>query len=228
VVGVPGGAALAPLRDRRAGELDGVEDQEQRERRADRERQEDQRGPARLGHDDRPEVRQVRRPSGRVVPRRPQPLEGHRNAHHDVARDDDAVVEHVAVVDRGEHLGQPQRQDHDADHLHHGREPADPVVLVVRRREPAVADPRPRDREHREGEAQHAGAHVVLGDVVGELVGGLAERDHEDQVVEQLQRRGRAVRLVRVTAGQATPTVTQVRDGGVAHPPDDASGTGLS
>ena len=91
--------------------------------------------------------------------------------------------------------------------------------VVVRRGEPGVADPRPGDREHREREADRPRcAQVALGDEVRQLVGGLAEGDHERQVVEQLERRGGAVRLVRVAPAQRPTTMTQVQHA-VAHVP---------
>ena len=115
------------------------------------------------------------------------------DAHDHVARHHHAVVERAAAIDRREHLLQPERQHDDADHLHHRRQAEDPVVGVVGRREPRVVQPRPAHGERGEREPDDAGADVVLGDVVGQLVGGRAEGDDDGQVVEQLQRRRGAV-----------------------------------
>ena len=222
VVRVPRGAAFATLCDQRPSELDGVQHTCQDEGRADGQREEHQCSPADLRHHDRPEVGEMGWPAFGVVLRCAQPLEGHRHTHHDVAGNNHAVVERLTVVEGREHLGQAEGQDDDADHLHHRGETAHPVVLVVRRREPAVADPGPRDGEHRERKAEDAGPNVVLGHVVRQLVRRLTECDNEHQVVQQLERGGAAVRLVRIAAAQATPTVAQVRDR-VAHPQDDVS-----
>jgi hypothetical protein len=48
-----------------------------------------------------------------------QPQEEHRDPHHHVAGDRDAVVDGSALVDRVEHLRESKRQDDHADHLHH-------------------------------------------------------------------------------------------------------------
>ena len=58
-----------------------------------------------------------------------------------------------------------------------------------------------------------AGAAVAVGEVVRELVRGDPERDDERQVVEQLERRRGAVRLVRVATGHPPPMVRAVVDG---------------
>ena len=56
-----------------------------------------------------------------------------------------------------------------------------------------------------------AGPDVALGEIVGELVGGLAERDHEGEVVQQLQRGGGPVLLVLVAPNEATDAVGSTR-----------------
>ena len=162
-----------------------------------------ERDPADLGDADRGHVRAGRRRPLGIVARDLPPQEDQRHAHDHVARDHHAVVQRAAVIDRREHLLQPERQHDDPDHLHHRRQAEDPVVGVVGRGEPRVVQPGPAHGEGGEGEAQDAGADVVLGDVVGQLVGGRAEGDDDGQVVEQLQRRGRAVVLVGVAAGES-------------------------
>jgi hypothetical protein len=92
----------------------------------------------------------------------------------------------VALVDRLEHRGDPQREHEHPDHLNQRQQAEDPVVGVVRRREPGEVDPRPSDRERDEAERDQARADVVLGQIVSELVRGRAERDNERKVEEEL------------------------------------------
>ena len=183
------------------------------ERRHDREVDDREHDPEDLRDRDRPDVRQGSRAARRVVAGRAQPEEDHRHAHDDVARDHDAVVEDVALLDRRERLLEPEREHDHAEHLHHRREPHHPVVGVVGRREPRVVDPGPGDRERREAEAEDAGEEVAVREVVRELVRGDAERDDERQVVEQLERRRAAVLLVRVATGHPPPAVRAVARG---------------
>jgi hypothetical protein len=138
------------------------------------------------------------------------PQEQQRYAHDHVARNDDAVVERVAVVDRRERLRQAERDHDDTEHLHHGRQPEHPIVGVVGRREPRVAQPRPAHGERCEREAADARADVVLRDVVRHLVRRGAERDDDRQVVEQLERSGDAMLLVRVAAAEPAPVVRAI------------------
>ena len=173
----------------------------------DRQVEEHERDPADLRDPDRDRVRARRRGALGIVARDLQPQGDERDAHDHVARDHHAVVERVAVVDRLEHLRQAEREHDHADHLHERRQPEEPVVGVVGRGEPRVVQPRPDDPEGREREAGDPGARVPVGDEVRELVGGRAEGDDDRQVVEQLQRRGRAMVLVRVAAAEAAPAV---------------------
>jgi hypothetical protein len=98
------------------------------------------------------------------------------------------------------HRGQPEGEDDDADHLQHRQQAVDPVVRVVRRGEPAEVDPRPADGECREGESSQTGTDVVLGELVGELGRRDAEPDHECEVEQQLERRGRSMQFVGIAA----------------------------
>ena len=112
-----------------------------------------------------------------------------------------AVVDVPAVFDRGEHRRKAERQDDDADHLQHGhqrgrssrrcRRPTRTRLKLIHAQQ--IENVGEREREQ-------PGADVVLGEHVGELVGGDAEGDHERQVEEQLQRRRHPVLLVRVAA----------------------------
>jgi hypothetical protein len=104
----------------------------------------------------------------------------------------------LAVLQRREHRRQAEGEHQHAGHLDQREHPEDPVVGVERRGEPRPEDPRPGHREHREAESEEPGADVVSGEQVRELVGGDAERDHERQVEEQLQRGRGAVLLVGV------------------------------
>ena len=159
------------------------------------------RDPAHVGHAGLPALR--RRAGGA------QPLEQQPDAHHDVARDDHHVVDVLALVDRLEQRRQAEREDHDADHLHHRRQAVEPVVDVERGREPREVDPRPRDREGGDREAEQGRLDVPFGQVVRELVGREPVRDHEHQVEQQLQRRGDAVLLVRIAPAHARPAMDE-------------------
>ena len=110
--------------------------------------------PAGLGHDDRDDVRPARLAPRRVLAGGARPLEDHRHAHDDVARDHHPVVDGLALVDRLEHRRQAEREHDHPDHLHHRRQPVDPVVGVVGRGEPREVDPRPDDREASRGRSR--------------------------------------------------------------------------
>ena len=217
VMCVPRRPALPPLRDDRPDHLDADEHRGDHERRHEREVDDREHDPEDLRDRDRPDVRHGSRSARRVVAGGAQPEEDHRHAHDDVARDHDAVVEDVSLLDRRERLLEPEREHDHAEHLHHRREPHHPVVGVVGRREPRVVDPGPGDRERREAEAEDAGEEVAVREEVRQLVRGDAERDDERQVVEQLERRRAAVLLVRVTTGHPPPAVRAVV-GGLRHP----------
>jgi hypothetical protein len=76
-----------------------------------------------------------------------------------------------AVLDRGEHAWQAERQDQHADHLHHGGDAEEPVVGAVRRGEPREVGPRPADGKAREAEAERARPVVTVGERMRELRG---------------------------------------------------------
>ena len=63
-----------------------------------------------------------------------------------VARHHDAGVEDVSLIDRRERLLHLEREHDHAEHLPHRREPEDPVVGVLARREPRVVRSTPRIR----------------------------------------------------------------------------------
>ena len=125
-----------------------------REEHRDRGLHQGEHDPGRLRDDQAADEEPADRRPVRVLAAGAQPLEDHRHPHHDVAEHHHPVVEVVVVQQRLEHVGQAERQDDDADHLHHRGEPVDPVVGVVRRGEPGEVDPRPRHRERREREAE--------------------------------------------------------------------------
>ena len=204
--GVP---PLRGLRQVGPGQLD--EDQHARpgEHRLDGGLRHRQRHPAGLRDEDRDHVGHRRGAPLRILPRRARPLRDHRHPHHHVAGHHHAVVHVVGVVDRVEHVGDAERQHEHPEHLDQRQQPEDPVVRVVGGREPGEVDPGPADGERDEREAEHARADVVLRQVVRQLVGRDPERDHEGQVEEQLQRRGRTVVLVRVAPGHAGDAVSE-------------------
>ena len=70
-----------------------------------------------------------------------------------------SMIETAEVVARRYYISR-ERQDEYAGHLHHRRDPEDPVVGVVRRREPGEVDPGPADAEAREPVAEQR--HVVV------------------------------------------------------------------
>ena len=211
VVRVPGSAALAVLRDPRPGELDQQQRRRPREHAGHRRVGDRERHPAHLRDQDRLEVGKAGRAPLRILARGAAPLEHHRDPHDHVAGHHHAVVDGLALVDRVEHVRQAERQHHHPDHLHHRGQAVDPVVGVVGRREPGEVDPGPGDGEGAEAEADQAGADVVLGQEVGQLVGHDPEGDHEGEVEQQLERGGRAVRLVGVAPAHAQAAVCSGR-----------------
>ena len=197
----------AGLGDHRAGELQSDQQARRRANIVSRHRRvgEQQQDPADLGDDQRCTTipcEHARAGSGSCRPARSH-CDHHRHPHDHVADDHQPELSRwsLVAVSEANISRQPEGQHQHADHLHHRGEPEDPVVGVVRRGEPREVDPRPANRERREaGSASDALADVVLGERVGQLVGGGAERDDEGQVEEQLQRRRGPAVLVRVAA----------------------------
>ncbi|CAG6396458.1 hypothetical protein SCOCK_410035 [Actinacidiphila cocklensis] len=152
--------------------------------------QQDQAHPAELHHDQARRVAQRDRPlRPGLAGRRPQPLEGQRQPHDEVADDGDGVV---GVVEGPRHTG---GEHQDAGHLHQRDDPVEDVVGVVRGREPGEVHPGPPDGE----EDQQVAADPVPGVSPGERVhqprARLRDRHHEAQVEQQLKRCRGAVRL---------------------------------
>ena len=170
---------------------------------AEREIDEDQHHPADLGDRDGDGIGQAGAAPGGILPGRAQPLEHHGDAHDHVAEHHDRIVEVFAVLDRGEHARQADRQDQHADHLHHGDDPENPVVGVIGRGEPGEIDPGPADGEARKAEADQGRRVVALRQRMGELGGREPEGDHEGQVEQQFERRRDAVRLVWIASAHA-------------------------
>jgi hypothetical protein len=115
-----------------------------------------------------------------------------------------------AIGYRRKDLRNPQRQHQDAHHLQHRGQPVHPVVGVIGRGKPAEIDPRPTDGERGEGEADQPGLDVAGRQRMRELRCGDAERDDKGQIEQQLQRRGHAMRLVRVASRHSTEPVRKV------------------
>jgi hypothetical protein len=132
------------------------------------------------------------------LPGSAQPLEDHRDAHDDIAKHHDAVVDIRSMIERGEQTRQADGEDEHADHLHHGRDPINPVVRVESRSEPGKIHPGPAGGEHREAEAQKPGGVVPLGKQVGKLRCSQPKGDNEGQVEQKLQRRCDPVILMRI------------------------------
>ena len=123
-------------------------------------------------------------PALRHVPGDPQPGHHEPEAHDHVAGDGHAEV---LVLDRP---GDARGQDQDAGHLHQREQPVGHVVGIVGRVEPREVHPRPPHGEEHRGEADDP-----VGDVAGQQLvvqgrGGPADRHHEGQVEQQLERRG--------------------------------------
>ncbi len=194
--------------DRRAGEFDDEEHGCGDDDDAQREVREGDEHPSDLRDRHEARVRECCRAVRRILHGDPAPLHDQCDPHHDIAGDHDAVVDAVAAVHRGEERRDAEREHDHADHLHHRRRAVEPVVGVVRRREPREVDPRPACGEHRERERSETDGDVALAHQVSELVGRLAEGDHECEVEQQLERGGCAVRLRGVAprhAGQPVP-----------------------
>ena len=212
VVGVPRRAAVAGLGEHRPGELHEQQDRDPHERDADRRLGDQQDDPPGLGHQERLTYFVAGGAARRVLAGGAQPLEDQRQAHDDVAGHHDPVVDRVAVVEGREHVGQAEGEDQHAQHLHHRGQPEDPVVGVVGRGEPGEVDPRPRDAERGEGEPEQRRPDVALGEQMGQLVRGRAERDDEGQVEEELQRGRGAVVFGRVASAHPDPVMAAVLD----------------
>ena len=207
--GVPPCEALG---EHRPGELHEQQDRDPHERDGERRLGDQQGDPPGLGHQERRGVLVAGRAARRVLPCGAQPLEDQRQAHDDVAGHHDPVVDRVAVVQGREHVRQAEREDQHAQHLDHRGEPEDPVVGVVGRGEPGEVDPCPRDAERGEGEPEQRRPDVPLGQEMGQLVRGRAERDDEGQVEEELERGRGAVVLGRVAAAHPDPAMAAVLD----------------
>ena len=111
----------------------------------------------------------------------------------------------VTVVGRcpSNMAGTPAAMIERTGHLHEHHEPVRHVVAVVGGREPREVHPGPPDGEEHHQVAGESVCDVTLGDGVVQRRGGLGDRDDEHQVEEQLERRGRAMRLVGRSGGHA-------------------------
>ena len=92
-------------------------------------------------------------------------------------------AEQHGVVSEGARHRQP-----DAEHRRHRgehRQPDAALVDVDRARQPCVSGPRPPERR----EHEHPVEHPVPGRVVREQARDLGDREHEDEVKEELERR---------------------------------------
>jgi hypothetical protein len=121
----------------------------------------------------------------------PQPQRHHRQPHHGIPG------HHGHRLTVVEQVGHPGREKQRAAHDGEGEQPVDHVVAVVRGGEPGVVHPRPPDREEHQDEAED-GVVVGGGQPVVQLGRGAGDGHDEDEVEEQLERRGDAVRLLRV------------------------------
>ena len=159
VVGVPRGA-LSTFGDQGPCQLDARDESRQGEDRRERQVHALERGrgdPQDLCDDEGRHVRRDRPAVLGVAAIGAHPLAQHRAPHDDVPDDDDRVVE-VPFLDRIEGPRDAEGENDDADHLHHREQTVEPVVRVVRTREPGVVDPGPDDAEAREGERPTAPA----------------------------------------------------------------------
>ena len=103
----------------------------------------------------------------------------------DVHRGDDeegGAEEHAVVV---EHARHHERRDEHRDQRDEQRGADDAVLGVDGVRQPGVGRPRPPER----GQHEHAAADPGERRVVGEQRRDLREREHEDEVEEELPRR---------------------------------------
>ena len=141
------------------------------------------------------------------VPGGAQPLGDHRDPHHDVGQDHHREV---VIDERGFDAG---REHQDTGHLHDGEDPVEPVVGGEGGGEPGEVHPGPPDGEEHHRVAQHALGHVCLGEGVVQLDGGDADRHHEHEIEEELQRGGRPAGLVRIPGSHRRQSVAR-RSGG--------------
>ena len=102
-----------------------------------------------------------------------------------------------------EHRGHARGEDERAGNLDEHRQPIRHVVAVVRGGEPGEVHPRPPDGEEHHQVADEARERVRVGDGMVQSGGRLRDRDDEDEIEQQLQGRGGAVRLVRRSPGHA-------------------------
>ena len=100
-----------------------------------------------------------------------------------------------------EHRRHARGQDERTGDLHEHGKPVGHIVAVVGRSEPCEVHPRPPDGEEDHQEADEALKRVGVADRVMEPARGLGDGDDEDEIEEQLERRGRAVMLVRRPRG---------------------------
>ena len=63
-----------------------------------------------------------------------------------------------------------------------------------------IVNPRPANREDCQAEARETGGEVALGQQVGKLFAGHTKRHDKGEVIQQLKRRRRPVRLIRIAA----------------------------
>ena len=98
---------------------------------------------------------------------------------------------------RLEHPRDAGRHDQRPGDLHEDGEPVRHVVAVISRREPGEVHPRPPDGEEHHRVTDQALDRVRLADGMVETGRSLCDRNDEHEIEEQLERRRRAMRLVR-------------------------------
>ena len=101
---------------------------------------------------------------------------------HRPDHDERGAEEHAFVV---EHAGHGERRDEHRGQRDEQRNTDDALLRVDRIRQPGVGRPRPPER----GQHEHAAAEPGERRVVGEQRRDLCEREHEDEVEEELSRR---------------------------------------
>ncbi len=153
--------------------------------------QQQQTQPADLAQQHTARVAQGRRPLRALGGAgRPQPLRRQGQPHDHVAQPDHEVV---VLLERPR---DPRREDQHTRDLHQRDDPVQHVVVVVRRGEPREVHPGPPHGEEDHRVVQDPLARMALGDRVHQLDARLGDGHDEAQVEEELQRRGRPVRLV--------------------------------
>jgi hypothetical protein len=145
---------------------------------------------------DSPSTMMVKRggSAGRMLDRCPQPLAHHRQAHDDEADEHEGDIGSSTRHHPGHAGGERQR----ASDLHDGREPVEPIVGIEGGGEPREVHPGPPDGEEHHQVPGDAEEEVSFGFGVVQRDAGLGDRDHVGEVEEELERRRRAVGLVRV------------------------------